>query len=62
VRATVNGLAVILTVRFMLRVGFVGAIVLGSQALKRSQSLPLAGLGIYCAIMVAPTIWLVSGS
>jgi hypothetical protein len=57
VRAAVKVLAVVLTVRFMLRVAFV----LGSQALKTSQSLPLAGLGIYCAIMVAPTIWLVSG-
>jgi hypothetical protein len=53
-----NVLVVVLAVRLILLVAVCGAISLAWLALQNPDPLRLGALGIYCAAVVIPTVWL----
>ena len=55
-----NLLAVVLAIRLILLVAIVGAIALSVIAINAPDPYRLAALGIYCAVIVVPMVWLSS--
>lgn len=55
-----NLLAVVLAVRLILLIAVVGAIYLTVVAIGAPDPYRLAALGIYCLVVVGPTVWLSS--
>lgn len=55
-----NGLALVLAVRFTLLVAILGAIALSVIVVREPDPWRLGALGIYAFVVVVPTIWLAS--